>query len=541
MPLPFSYNWKSPDYVQVFEYRAQRLKLIRKDPTLLPYLRHFYAANPAQFIIDYGMTFDPRNADLGLPSMVPFVLFPKQEDWIAWVLDRWGKRERGLTDKSRESGVSWLAIALSCTLCLFRDGLVVGFGSRKEEYVDKIDFPKSLFWKARSFLTNVPGEFRRSWDVRRHAPHMRIIFPDTGSYMTGESGDGIGRGDRTSLYFVDEAAHLEHPQAAEESLSQTTYCRQDISTPKGMGNPFAIKRHSGKSKHFTIHWRDDPRKDQAWYDKQVQEIDDPRVVAQELDINYTASVEGVLIPSEWFQAAVGALEKLGIEPTGERRGGFDVADEGVDKNAFVGRHGVLLEYLEEWSGKGGDIYHSVEKVMGLCDSGNYASFWYDADGLGAGCRGDVRIINQARKADGKHAIRDIAFHGSGAVSDPLAFAKGGSAAESAQTKRTNKDYFLNLKAQSWWALRLRFQATYRAVIEKLPYNIDDIISINPKLDRLTELQMQISQPTYDKNGVGKLFVNKQPDGTRSPNCADAVMIAFNPSKDALNTWLKLAG
>jgi phage terminase large subunit len=107
--------------------------------------------------------------------------------------------------------------------------------------------------------------------------------------------------------------------------------------------------------------------------------------------------------------------------------------------------------------------------------------------------------------------------------------------------RKNKDYFANLKAKSWWALRLRFQATYRAVVEKLPQNPDDLISISSKLKNLTALQLQLQQPTYSFNGVGKILIDKSPDGTKSPNLADCVMIAFNPATRAMEVWAKLSG
>ena len=85
-----------------------------------------------------------------------------------------------------------------------------------------------------------------------------------------------------------------------------------------MANPFAAKVHGGRIKTFRFHWRDDPRKDENWYAKQVAELD-PVTVAQEIDIDYSASVEGILIPSTWVQAAVDAHLKLRIEPTGARR------------------------------------------------------------------------------------------------------------------------------------------------------------------------------------------------------------------------------
>ncbi|MDH0638207.1 hypothetical protein N5D52_14765 [Pseudomonas sp. GD03860] len=531
MPIPFPFDFRKPDYGQVFEWRAERLQRIRNAPGAVPAMKAFYKDNPAQFIIDWGMTFDPRNVERGLPANIPFLLFPKQEEWVEWFMARWKAQEPGITEKTRDMGMSWLTIALADTVCLFNRGMVVGFGSRKEEYVDKIGAPKSLFWKARMFLDMLPVEFRGSWNLNKHAPHMRIMFPDTESVITGESGDGIGRGDRSSFYIVDESAFLERPQLVDASLSATTNCRQDISTPNGMGNPFAQKRHSGKIKVFTFHWRDDPRKDDAWYAKQVNDLD-PVTVAQEIDINYSASVEGVVIPSAWVQAAIGAHTKLGIEPTGMKRAGLDVADEGKDLNAFAGRYGILLEHLSSWSGRGGDIYSTVVKAFSICDELGYDSFDYDADGLGSGVRGDARVINEARHDAGRPRIYDEPFRGSGAVHDP----------EGEMVKeRQNKDFFMNAKAQAWWALRLRFQATYRAVVEGLEVDPDDIISISPTLPELSALTMELSQPTYTINQVGKVVIDKAPEGTKSPNLADAVMICFQPAARSLDIWQRLAG
>ncbi len=334
MPIPFPFDFKNPDYTQVFEWRMERLQRIRANPESLPIMKAFYKDNPAQFIIDWGMTVDPRNVERGLPARIPFLLFPKQEAWIQWFVEHWRASKPGITEKTRDMGMSWLTVGMASSLCLFNRGVFAGFGSRKEEYVDKIGSPKSLFDKARNFISLLPVEFRGGWSAKQHAPHMRILFPETESAMTGEAGDGIGRGDRTSFYIVDESAFLERPYLVDASLSATTNCRQDISTPNGMANSFAERRHSGKIDVFTFHWRDDPRKDQAWYDKQVEELD-AVTVAQEIDINYSASVEGVLIPSAWVQAAIDAHIVLGIEPTGVRMGALDVADEGNIQRLYV--------------------------------------------------------------------------------------------------------------------------------------------------------------------------------------------------------------
>ena len=516
MPIPFEFDFRQPDYVAAFEWRIERLKRIRANPDVLPSLYQYYRDNPAQFIIDWGMTFDPRNVERGLPAAIPFLLFPRQEEWVVWFSERWKNQEAGITEKTRDMGMSWLTVALACTVCQFNQGVVIGFGSRKEEYVDKIGSPKCLFEKARMFMSMLPPEFRGVWNRTKHAPHMRLIFPDTGSTITGESGDGIGRGDRASFYIVDESAFLERPQLVDASLSATTNCRQDISTPNGMGNSFAQRRHGGKVKVFTFHWRDDPRKDDAWYQKQVETLD-AVTVAQEIDINYSASVEGVLIPSAWVQAAIDAHIKLGIEPSGGRYAALDVADEGKDQNSLAGRHGVVLDFLESWSGVGSDIFGTSDKAIDICIDKKYESLQYDADGLGAGVRGDARVINERNEVANLRVIPVKPFRGSAAVVNPKGQMVEG---------RFNEDFFSNLKAQAWWSLRMRFQNTYRA-INGMGYDPNEIICIPSDLPERAELVMELSQPTYTKNGAGKILVDKAPDGTKSPNRADGVMIVFS--------------
>lgn len=446
---------------------------------------------------------------------------------MEWFMDRWRAQEPGITEKTRDMGMSWLTVALACTVCNFNKGISVGIGSRKEEYVDKIGVPKSLLEKARMFMSLLPKEFRNGWSRDKDAPHMRIKFPHTNSIISGECGDGIGRGDRASFYIVDEAAFLERPTLVDASLSATTNCRQDISTPNGSANSFAIRRHGGKIPVFTFHWRDDPRKDQAWYEKQV-ELLDPVTVAQEIDIDYNASVEGVIIPSAWVQAAIDAHIKLGIEPTGERKGALDVADEGIDKNAFTSCKGILVDVCEEWSGKGSDIYQTVVKATNLADENGCSSVLYDADGIGAGCRGDSKQINDERKKAGLPTVSFNAYKGSGGVLDPdkpmMKDANGRIIA--------NKDFFRNFKAQSWWHLRTLFLNTYRAV-NGMKYDPSEIISLSSKMKFLSKLTAELSQATYTKDSTGKILVDKKPDGALSPNDADSLVILKSPAKRSL--------
>jgi len=536
-----SFDWKAPDYSPIFAERIERLMTIRADTSgeTLAALKVYYRDHPWDFIQDWGCTYDPRNADVGLPTTIPFVLFPKQIEWLKWALGQWQAREPGLTEKSRDCGVSWLAVALSCTLCLHREGIQIGFGSSKEEGVDSSKSPKALFWKARKFLELLPPEFLNGWQ-RSDSVHMRVDFPATGSVMVGEAGDNIGRGDRASIYFVDESTAVERPQLIEDSLSATTNCRIDISTPRGMANPFAQKRHDKewikRGRIFVFDWRDDPRKDEAWYELQRINLPDT-TLAQEVDRNYMASVVGIVIPYIWVQACVDADKKLGFEATGQRRGALDVADEGIDLNAFCAGHGVRVDSVTAWTGKGDDIFGTVKQSFAMSDVLGLEGFDYDADGLGAGVRGDARVINENRK----RKLDVQPFRGSGAVVDPEkpipTAAPRNQKKTGKEVARLNKDYFENAKAQAWFDLRARAQRTYRAVQMasrgedwREAYEPDDLFVLNGEMPDISKVMQELSQPVYKQSKTGKMLIDKTPEGMRSPNYGDAVMIYFAPKR-----------
>lgn len=543
-----SIDFRNPDYDAIIRHRLTVLARMREDPkataSIVADMKAIYREHPAQMVCDWGMTVDPRNIERGLPAVVPFIPFEKQVEWMDWVLAMWRGRERiSITEKSRDMGISWCAVGMADVMCLLYDNMAIGFGSRKAELVDKLGDPKSLLYKARMFLKFLPVEFRGSWIEKKHSKEMQIDFPDTGSVIAGEAGDDIGRGDRKAIYFVDEAAHLEHPEATDAALSNTTNCRIDMSSVAGMDNPFAQKRHSGKHKVFTFHWRDDPRKDEKWYAEMCDSLDTV-VVAQEIDINYSASVEGVIIPSLWVQSAIDAHVKLGIEITGARTGSLDVADTGRDKNAFAVRHGILLEHVEQWSGAdGGDLFSTTARAFRICDERRLTGFNYDADGMGAGIRGDARVLNAERvkgndtlpKGTSKaKPIPVTPFRGSAsgdALYRPNDFVKG---ADGKPLDRRNKDYYANYKAQSYLHLRFLFQQTYRAVVKGMTVNHDDIISLCSTIPDLGRVVVELSQPVYDQNNAGKMLVDKAPDGVASPNEADAVMMVFAPRRMALN-------
>src|SRR5581483_5468059 len=180
---------------------------------------------------------------------------------------------------------------------------------------------------------------------------------------------------------VDEAAHLMHPEAIDAALANNTNCKIEFSSVKGMSNPFARRAHDGSVDKFIFDWRQDPRKDQAWYDAYLSKYG-ATITAQEVDRNYSASVDGVIIPGLWVQAAIDAHVKLNITPSGIRWGGLDVNDLGKDKCALASRHGILLEHVEEWPGSdAGDLTATTERAFRLADVHHLRGFSYDTDGM----------------------------------------------------------------------------------------------------------------------------------------------------------------
>jgi phage terminase large subunit len=544
------FDWLNPDYKPIWQRRIERIARLRDDPKYLHACRVYYPNHIDDFINDWGVTIDPRNAKPGLgfkrPVLMPFILFPKQREFIRWIISRWHASDTcdgdGVVVKSRDCGASWIAMSVAVSLCLFYRNLSIGFGSALADKVDNLGDPDSLFYKGRLFIRYLPTEFKGAWNEKKNSKEMLLTFPDSESAIGGECGDMIGRGGRKAIYFVDEFAHVERPRKVDANLTANTGCRIEISSVMGTANVFAEHARGGLINRFDFEYYDDPRKCDlktrqlhAWFAEKKLHTD-PVVWAQEYDRDFLASVEGIIIPQEWVEAAIDSHVKLGLSITGERSGSFDVADEGKDLLCYVSAKGILIDFVQSWRGRGSDIYKSVERAFRLADDNKDEGFIYDADGMGAGVRGDSRKVNEERAKENEknlrnekfkpHRILKIAkFRGSGAVEDPDDSVPG------TEGDRTNKDYFENYKAQSWWSLRRRFNLTWRVVTGVVQvYNPSDLISISSKLTELTRLKSELSQPVWTWSKTGKMMIDKTPDDVASPNHGDAVMMRFGYSR-----------
>jgi hypothetical protein len=99
--------------------------------------------------------------------------------------------------------------------------------------------------------------------------------------------------------------------------------------------------------------------------------------------------------------------------------------------------------------------------------------------------------------------------------------------------------FGNFRAMCAWYLRLRLQQTYRAVIEGMTVDPDSILSIDSHIPELNELLIEAARPQFYQNSAGRILIDKAPNGMRSPNRFDALVIAFAPLIGAADSWLRL--
>ena len=95
---------------------------------------------------------------------------------------------------------------------------------------------------------------------------------------------------------------------------------------------------------------------------------------------------------------------------------------------------------------------------------------------------------------------------------------------------TNEDFFVNLKIQSWWRLRARFEKTYKVITQGANFPLEELISLPSTLENLHVIERELSQPVFKYNSVGKVLVDKKPEGAISPNLADAIVMCFNPAR-----------
>lgn len=229
--------------------------------------------------------------------------------------------------------------------------------------------------------------------------------------------------------------------------------------------------------------------------------------------------EHAIIKPAWIEAATNAHTRLDLSAAGKRVLGFDVADEGEDANATIGRHGSIVFSMDEWRGQ--DVIYSADKVYQDALEANIDKVVFDSIGVGAGVKAQF-----SRK---KGRIQTVGFNAGGKVYKPDSLY---------MPAKKNKDMFANIKAQAWWAVRDRFYKTWRSVEKGDKYPVNELISLDGGIKDIEYLKAELSRPQVDYDGNGRVKVESKKDmkkrGIPSPNRADALIMAFAPTSSGLN-------
>lgn len=558
-PRPLaSTGWSKPNIEAIYRRRIARLKALRRlDDEGLARIWAFYRDHPVEFINDWGVTYSPK--DEADHPLIPFILFDRQVELVNFLKSCLDDREPGIVEKSRDTGASYVMAAFGVWAWLFRN-LKVCYGSYDAVHVDVLGNMDSILEKVRGFIRTIPPEFYPpGFDPNEHMMHNRIVRPDSPATITGEVGKNIGRGGRATLYFVDEAAFLQHPDAADASLAATADVVIRASTAHGLGN-FYEKVVSGLYRVFRLHWRDDPRRSEEWAKKKRQRLTAAKW-AQEYEIDHGASIEGVLVPTEWVEASR-ALTKLvaaeiragkkwkGPEQHVSRTGGLDVGG-GRAPSVFATRAGPWILPLERR--QEGDTTGTAHWALACARRNHVSKINFDSVGIGAGVASTLKHtgVNYLdpspppvpRDADEIEALVNAAaarMRVENAKVDEVRGARISCFAINVGTSpsdkmwpddKTSKEKFQNLRAEIYWILREAAERAFELYLYLTGQGgFNHALELTLLLPDDDVLAKQLSSITYFETPTGLIGLEKKADmaarGVPSPDSADAVSLTY---------------
>lgn len=191
--------------------------------------------------------------------------------------------------------------------------------------------------------------------------------------------------------------------------------------------------------------------------------------------------EDALLSLAWLEEA--GRRVVNPAPTDEWEAGIDVAGPGEDETVLCVRRGPTVLHLQSWSHP--DPRGEVVAAL-------------------APFRGDLACVKVDSVGIGHYFARHLEDHGwRGCVQD----------VNVGEAPR-DKEKYANLKAELYWALRLRAQA-------------GDLAGLTDQ-----RAVSQLSSIRYEHNPRGQIVIESKDDarkrGVRSPDRAEAVMLAFAP-------------
>ena len=397
-------------YLENLKHRHKLIFGCLQKPQIQPHVLALCRADILFWINTFVATYNPRKT----PSTIPFITYEYEDKLILDLVDSIKNQKDILIDKSRDMGVTWCVLLVFVWYWQFHgEGQDFLVGSRKEQYIDVMGNMDTLIEKIRFILRNQPKwMLPREFDWKTHSNYMKIINPQSKSTITGEAtNNNFSRGGRRRAIFFDEFAFWEVDQAAWRASADSSNCRIVVSTPCGFNNQFAKLRHSGSIDVRSLHWTLHPEKDKSWYDNECKRRNNDAVeIAQELDINYEGSEDGILFEFAELKKAV-HNEPL---PSPDRIVIVcDPAGEGEDEAVFyVSNNGAIIEH--KFIEKSNDPQLAAEAVFLI---GKHKAQVFEADSIG----NSVCDLVSQLLGKNERGVKVVKFKSSEKAKDPIAY------------------------------------------------------------------------------------------------------------------------
>lgn len=231
--------------------------------------------------------------------------------------------------------------------------------------------------------------------------------------------------------------------------------------------------------------------------------------------HYNEHIERSIIKKAWFDAAIDAHKKLGIDPKGATVVTFDPADEGGDSKGYACRTGILYTDVDEIVAKNAN--EALDEATDRSIKSNADLFAWDCDGMGALLRREVDANLSGIKCEARM------YRGSNSPDDPKAKYEG----VYQDKQKTNAEMFYNKRAQYYVRLAGRFFNTWQAVEKGKYIDPDSIISISSDIKLINKLRSEVCRIPRKPNGTGKIQLMSKEEmknkyGIKSPGMADCL-------------------
>lgn len=244
-------------------FRREIARRVIAEPEFAGMMRRACAADPFFYINTFCWTINPKRPHRR--KKVPFITYDYQDKGLDALISSVEDSFDVQIEKTRQMGASWLMSVLIQWYFRFRRGQNILMLSRSDEYVDKSDEPKSLFWKIDFIHKNLPAWLMPvGWDAKKHRKVKRIVNPETHSTIVGEATtEDAGRGGTFSFIFIDEFPACKVGMGILKSTQSATGTRWFNGTPNGTGNAHyrivqLSKQNPKQIRPLRFHWSEHP-------------------------------------------------------------------------------------------------------------------------------------------------------------------------------------------------------------------------------------------------------------------------------------------